>query len=300
MYSLAESNGSFRNMAQLVVNGEPVSPNSIEQERRQLISELQLENRGISDDRLRLLIFDRVKQNVIDHYLLKQEAVSRKLPVDEEQIEEQVKIVAERNGGLERLTQYLKEMSETIDDFRAHVRDRMFVDKLVEQVYDAIPEPKERHIKRYYKEHRESYNSEEQALVEQIVKTFKNPMEQRKMKAEIEKIASTIQSGKSFKLMVKQKSDFPQNDGQLGWIRRGQLSEEFENFIFSAEPGAVSGPIAGAKGWYLLRVVEKQEPTQRKYEDVKSEIAEMLLEEERKKTLSKLMEQLRKEAVIEG
>ena len=287
-------------MAQLVVNGESVSPNSIEQERRQLLSELQLDNRGISDDRLRLLILDRAKQNVIDHYLLKQEAVRRKLPVDEEQIEVQVKNIAERNGGLDRLTQYLKEMDETLDDFRAHIRDRMLVDKVVEQIYDAISDPKERHIKRYYKENRESYNSEEQVLVEQIVKTFKNPIEQRKMKAEIEKIASTIQSGKSFKLMVKQKSDLPQNAGQLGWIKRGQLSEEFESFLFNAEQGAVSEPIQGAKAWYLLRVAEKQEATQRKLEEVQSEISQTLLDDARKQALSELMEQLRKKAVIQG
>ena len=282
----------------IFVNGEPVSDNSIEQERRQLISELRLENTGISDDRLRLFILDRAKQNVIDHYLMKQEAVRRKLPVDETEVEEQLSALAGRNGGIEQLKHYLSEISETLDDFRIHIRDRMLVDKLVEQIHEGIAEPKERHLKRYYKEHREVFNAEEQVRLEQIVKTFKDPVERRKAKAEIDKIAATIRAGKSFILMVKQKSDMPQNDGQLGWIRRGQLDKEFEDFAFTAEPGAVSEPIAGARAWYLLRVVEKQEPVQKSFEEVQSEIAQIVLSESRKDALKTLLDQLRKKAVI--
>jgi parvulin-like peptidyl-prolyl isomerase len=290
----------LKKMTQIIVNGEPVSPTSIEQERKQLLNDLSLENTSISDDRLRLLILDRAKQNVIDHYLFKQEAIRRKIQVDETQVETQVNAVAERNGGLERLVRYLGEINETIDDFRMHVRERLLVDMLVEQIYDAVPVPKDKYIKRYFKEHKETFNAPEQVQLQQIVKSFRNLPEKRKMKMEIDKISAMIKSGKSFILMVRQKSDLPQNDGQLGWVTRGQLDAAFDEFAFNAEPGAVSEPVEGPKAWYLLRLVEKQLPVQKKLEEVKSEISQLLQETNRKETLNETLEQLRKKAVIKG
>lgn len=286
-------------MRQIKVNGEAISSASIEQERQQLLNDLSLQNSGMANDRLKLMIFDRAKQNVIDHYLFKQEAERRGIEIDDSLVDLQVKTVAERNGGVDTLVKYLTQINETLDDFRGHVKDRLWVDALVEQIYASVQEPKERRLKKYFKEHKEDYSSPEQVEVWQIVKNFRNPIEKQRKMVEIEKISTSIKAGKSFKLMVKQKSDLPQDEGQLGWVQSGKMGADFDAFIFQAEQNSVSEPIAGSNAWYLLLIGEKQLPIQPKFKEVRDEVLQQFWKTERTATLKGILEGLQEKAVIE-
>ena len=209
------------------MNGEAVALASIEQEERQLITDLKLQNQPLPNDKVKLVIQDRARQNVIDHYLCKQEAKRRGLKVDPALVEEQLQLLTARNGGIESVSKYLSDIGETIEDLRNHIEDRMLVDKLVETIYGSVSKTKDRHAKKYYKEHKEAFLSETAIEVRWFVKHFKNPMERRSTLKEVEKVAQAVRSGKSFKTLVKQRSDEPNGDGLLGFVRKGELAPEF-------------------------------------------------------------------------
>ena len=224
-------------MAELKVNGEVVSQASIEQERQQLMSELKLQPGSVSDDRIRLMIMDRARQNVIDHYLFKQEAKRQGIEIEPAIVETQVLAVADRNGGIKKLQEYLGEIGENIDDFRKHIEDRMLVDALVEKLHNETQIPKDRVLKKHYKENKDQFFTPEKVEAWGIVKKFNSSVAKRRARTEIEKIETALNAGKSFKLMVKQRSDDSRNDGFLGVVSKGQLGVVFDEFIFNAEPG---------------------------------------------------------------
>ncbi len=282
----------------ITVNGEPITDISIEQERQRLQQESGVTSNQAGIDRVRLMLWDSAKQNVIDHLLCKQEATKRGLTVDEEQVELQISNIAERNGGLSVLENYIKSQGQTIEDLKQDMRDRMFVDALVDAVYNEIKEPKERHAKRYYKEHREQYQTPEQVKLRVIEKRFSNPSLRSKAQQEITKIYEALTGGKSFKLMINQKSDRPQNGGSLGWAQRGNLDAKVEERVFVMEAGQFTEPLEAQNSWQILEVEEKQEASEKSFDEVKAEIIQILWQEERQSKLKQLVDKLRKAAVI--
>lgn len=47
--------------------------------------------------------------------------------------------------------------------------------------------------------------------------------------------------------------------GDLGWLPRGIMSEDFDEVAFSIEMGNVSQPFSTAGGYYIIKVLEKEE-----------------------------------------
>ena len=286
-------------MKQLVVNGERVSPASIDQERQQLMRELKLSGQSIPNDRIRLIIDDRARQNVIDHYLFKQEAVKRGFKSDKVDIENQVQQLVERNGGLESVSKYLAEINETIDDLRTHIADRLLVDQLVNSVQEKISLPKERHAKKHYKENQSDYLTETSVEVRWFVKNFDSFLEKRKAREEVEKVVKSVRAGKAFSTLIKQRSDQPENDGLVGVVKKGELDTAFDEFIFSNETGAISDPIERNGTWYALLVGQIFEGKQLEFDEVKDEIIRKLFEEEKREALKKVLDKLRNKAKVE-
>lgn len=48
-------------------------------------------------------------------------------------------------------------------------------------------------------------------------------------------------------------------DGDLGWLPRGIMSEEFDEVAFNTSIGEVSQPFSTAEGYYIIKVLEKEE-----------------------------------------
>lgn len=286
-------------MMGLWVNDEAVPAASIEQEKRQLLAELKVQDPARLNDRIRLTVQDQARSNVIDHMLCKQEALRRGISVDAEAVEAQLQWLASRNGGLQGVEEYLRNMGETVEDLRTHITQRLLVDRWVESVYATVSAPKDRHAKKHYKAHMGDYFELESAEVRWFVKHFKSPMERLRTRDEVKKVAEAVKAGKSFLTLVKQRSDEPTDDGFLGRIRRDDLAKEFNDFVFAAVPQELSEPIERQGAWYLLRVESRAEARQLEFEEVRTSILETLWTSEKKEALQKIIRKLRSKAKIE-
>jgi peptidyl-prolyl cis-trans isomerase C len=78
-------------------------------------------------------------------------------------------------------------------------------------------------------------------------------VETEKKAAEIREL---VYGGEKFADMAKKYSKCPsgKKGGDLGWFGRGQMVQEFEKAAFSAEKGAVVGPIRTEFGWHLILI----------------------------------------------
>lgn len=74
-------------------------------------------------------------------------------------------------------------------------------------------------------------------------------------------IKSQIESGEDFAELAKQHSNCPSKmqGGDLGSFGRGQMVQEFDEVVFSADLNKVQGPVKTQFGYHLLEVTSRTE-----------------------------------------
>ena len=79
-----------------------------------------------------------------------------------------------------------------------------------------------------------------------------------KTEKEAKDLRAKIAGGEKFADLAKKHSQCPsgRKGGELGWFGKGQMVAAFENAAFSAEKGAVVGPIRTEFGWHLILVID--------------------------------------------
>lgn len=74
-------------------------------------------------------------------------------------------------------------------------------------------------------------------------------------------IKAQIESGEDFSDLAKQHSNCPSKmqGGDLGSFGRGQMVQEFDEVVFSADLNKVQGPVKTQFGYHLLEVTSRTE-----------------------------------------
>ena len=104
--------------------------------------------------------------------------------------------------------------------------------------------------------------AESTARVSHILKTFdKRDGDARNQAYDaLMAVKRQINEGTDFATMAKEHSDDGTNSGRggdLGWVVRGDLVEEFDDHIWGMELGEVSEPIETPFGFHLILVTER-------------------------------------------
>ena len=69
-------------------------------------------------------------------------------------------------------------------------------------------------------------------------------------------IMARLEKGEKFEDLAKRFSKCPSKSkgGNLGWFNKGDMVPEFENAAFSAQKGAVVGPVKTQFGYHIILV----------------------------------------------
>lgn len=116
-------------------------------------------------------------------------------------------------------------------------------------------------------------------------------------RAKIEKLAEQLKNGASFAALAKANSDdtgSKAEGGALGWIKRGQMAEKFEQALFDLDKGEVSKPVETEFGWHLIQLEDIKPAVSRAFEDasVQKELMDIYLNREREKRFQEQTEKL--------
>jgi peptidyl-prolyl cis-trans isomerase D len=86
----------------------------------------------------------------------------------------------------------------------------------------------------------------------------------------IEALAAKVAQGADFASLASSQSDDPGSKGQggdLGWVRRGQMLETFEQALFALGEREISSPVETEFGWHLIKLEDVREAQTRPFDD---------------------------------
>jgi peptidyl-prolyl cis-trans isomerase D len=133
----------------------------------------------------------------------------------------------------------------------------------------------------YFNQHVEDYRLKELVSAQHILfKTEgKKPEEIEAIRKKALSVLDRIKKGEDFSTLAKQFSEDSSaaNGGNLGEFPRGQMVPEFEKAAFSLGVGAVSDLVQTQFGFHIIKVLKKQEPKLRTFDEMKEAIRSIVL-----------------------
>ena len=167
---------------------------------------------------------------------------------------------AKKKGLLEK-----KEIVAKLEDFRR----AMVIDALLEEALRGKNEVSENEIRQYYKDNVNLFTEPKEVKVRHIF-VNSDPV--------LEEVVIKLQKGENFeKLASTYNVDKSREDGgNIGWIKRGQLSPAFaqyEEVAFSLrKKGEVGNVIKTPVGYYIIRLEDTRGSTVKSFDQVKEKI----------------------------
>ncbi len=281
----------------LIVNGEQIDDSLIQQEVVRLRTEFK---RVFTEQKLKSqekLILEWSIENVIEKVLISQEAMARNISIPKNKIES---VFAEMKKRYEGKKQPFRKFSpEDEGKTKKEVELQLKVVQLIYDITKDIPEPSEKEISRFYEENKEQFKTPEQIRVAHIVKHLNWQTDERTACNLMKKAEKELKKGGVFEILAAKYSDCPDNGGDLGYITREQMVEEFEDVVFNLGLGDVSGIFRTRFGFHIAKLNDRKPAALRGLAEVKKLIIEELKKEKQGKTVDDFIDRLKNKAKIE-
>jgi len=280
----------------LIVNGEKIEDSAIQQEVDRLRPDYERVFTDQDNEEREAQLFDWSRENVIEKVLINQEAEKNgdKIPPDQVQ------------AALAKLKEQYEEPEQLYKDFNAEndeqikkdIEKQMRIEQRIGQVCKNLSKPSQVAIQKYYEENQEQFKSGERARVAHIVKYVNWQTDEQTAYEAISQAYEELKSGVAFEAVVDKHTDCADSGGDLGFVMKGQMVEEFEDVVFNLGAGQVSDIFRTRFGFHIAKVYAREPAAVASLEDVKDRITELLKEQKRSEAIDNFIDGLKSEAEI--
>ena len=280
----------------LIVNGEKIEDSEIRQEADRLRPDYERVFKDQNAKEKEAQLLDWSRENVIERVLINQEAKKYEGQVSSEEIESALAELKRQYGGEEQFRGQFegRDDKKIKEDIELQIR----VERMFQDVCRDLAEPLDDAVLEYYEENKEQFTSAEQVRVAHIVKHIDWQTDEAAAYETTRRAEDELKDGAVFEVLVAKYSDCPENGGDLGYIMRGEMVEEFDDVVFNLDVGEVSGIFRTRFGFHIAKVYGRKPVVVRALEEVKDEITEELKKQMREKAIDEFIDQLRSKARI--
>ena len=228
----------------------------------------------------------------------------------------------------------LRKEGLNLEQFRDRIKKQLMVRKLIEESIRAKAAlPKEEEVKAYFEkiksvlaggktvlEGMDEASAQDLTVVAQRFKEFTaervrvrhilfklednaSITDKNAALKKAEDVKKALDAGGDFEDLAAKYSDDKESamkGGDLGYVVKGMLPAELDAKAFGLGLGEVSKPIMSQFGYHLIRVDEKRIASKLRYEQVKDDLEQLLVQANFGKELSNYLQELRKNAKIEN
>lgn len=171
-----------------------------------------------------------------------------------------------------------KEVRDIINE----ARKKIIIAKFVKTEVDDKIKISEEEMKKYYEEHKDEFRKPEMWRASHILVASEG---------EAKDVQAAIAGGKSFQDLAREKSidATASRGGDVGYFRKGQVVQEFENACFELKVGDVSPIVHTQFGYHIIKLTDKKPETVRPFEEAKPMLENELRIKERNDLFDKLV-----------
>lgn len=221
------------------------------------------------DDTLREQYGTEVLDTLITNKIVELEAKKEGVSVSEDTIQGEYEELAESYGGEESLQAALEENGLT----EQSVKDNIRMYQLTKNVIATTVDISDEEVAQYFEDNKGSYGQKEEVVASHIL---------LEVETTAKDVLAKIKAGEDFADLAKTYSiDTTTNEdgGEIGYISRGQMEEQFEEVAFGLEKGSISDIVQTSEGYHIIKVTDKVPAEEAVFEDIKDEVYATVLEE---------------------
>ena len=280
----------------LVVNGEKIEDSLIEQEIKRLRPHYERMFKDQTPEQQKARLFAWSKENVIERVLINQQAknYAGEIPTAEvgAALTETKKQYGSQGSSFEEFTEQDRGKP------KEEIELQMKVEKLLREVCKDVPQPEEEQIVKFYNENKQRFKRTEQVRAAHIVKYVNWQVDEASAYKAINKARQQLDYGAAFEMIADKYTDCGDPGGQLGYITRGQMVEEFEDVVFNLDVNEVSEVFRTRFGYHIAKVYDRKPEVVRSLEEVEGSIVKELGEQLRQKAIEEYVDKLKDKAEI--
>ncbi|MCD6155610.1 MAG: peptidylprolyl isomerase [Candidatus Atribacteria bacterium] len=172
-----------------------------------------------------------------------------------------------------------------------NLRKQILIQELIQRKIVNVVKVTDEEIEDEYTAHPELYTEPEKVKAKHIMVSSEQ---------QAQEVLNELRSGKPFEEVAKEKSESPDasSGGDMGYVERGDLSEEIEKVVFELAPGNFSDAIKTDYGFHIFMVEEHVPPRLKEIDEVKEEITARLLPKKQQEAFEELIRELKKSSEI--
>jgi peptidyl-prolyl cis-trans isomerase C len=281
----------------LVVNGEQIEEKAIRKEAERLRPEYEKVFVDMKPEEREAQLLDWSRENLIERTLLQQEAKNTEPQTPKAHLEP---ILANLKKNCRDPQELYRDFEVEDDENLGQAVDLIIrTEKTIEKLLQDMPKPSNAEIRRYYEDKKEQFKSGEKIKVAHIVKYVDWQTDESTAYQALHQAYDELKQGAPFETVVDKYTDCADPGGDLGYVERGEMAEEFEDVVFNLGTGQVSDIFRTRFGLHIAKVYEIQPATVPDFEEVKDKIAEIIYEQMRLNAIHHFIDNLKNKAKIE-
>lgn len=239
-----------------VVNDEPISYFDLDHRMR-----FTMMTSGLADTPdIRQRLTSDVMRGLIDERLKFQEAKRLNIKVEKSEIEGAVRRM-ESQAGMEPggMKAYLGRIGVSIDTLTNRIESDMLWGNVVNARFRRSIRLSDGEINEHLARIRANVGKP-QSLVAEIFLPVEDPAKERDVVALASRLIEQVRNGVPFRAVAQNFSQSPSAavGGDLGWIPAGQMEAAVDQALAALQPGAISPPVRGEHGYYILILRERR------------------------------------------
>ena len=283
-----------------VVNNDAITMNELLEK----IAVYRMENRqpgGPTDEQLKQESLNRL----IDDRLQLQEADREKIAVEDAELNEEFLDRIRKYGvsSEDEFDKLVRAQGVTLESIKRRLRDGLKVSKLIRRKVTLRISVTEDEVSQYLEANRAKLETSLSYHARHILITPDPPTdpgwEAARIKAEM--LRAQLSDGGDFIELARQHSrDASAKDGgDLGTLKRGELSQDVEAAILALRPGEMSKPFRSALGYHVFRLESKEGLEGEGLARIRQQIRDILFREKFETRQEAWLKEIKQRAIIE-
>lgn len=179
-------------------------------------------------------------------------------------------------------------------------KERLILQKLMQQNIEKDPQISDEDIKKYFEAHPEEFKESEQVRARHIlVKTEAGATEAQKAEAKkkAQSLLARAKKGEDFEKLARENSQDPgsaSRGGDLGFFPRGRMAKAFEDTAFALKkPGQLSDVVETQFGYHVIQYVDRQTSKEKSFDEAKEQIRRRLSPQKQRESYQAFIENVK-------